>query len=149
MTIIRRPQRLGELMALPSMMDRMLDEWFARPRTWLADEFAPSLPMLDIHGTAESVIVEATLPGVKPDEVDISIEGETLTIKGEFKEEGKLDEAGYLVHEIRRGEFCRSVDLPADLRIDEAKAIFKDGLLTLTIPRMAPSPIKKVKVEVR
>jgi HSP20 family protein len=149
MTLIRRPQRFGELMALPSVVDRMFDEMLTRPRTWLASEFEPTLPPLDMHGTAESVIVEASLPGVKPDDVDVSIEGDTLTIRGEFKEETKRDEPGYLLHEIRRGSFDRSVTLPADLKIDQAKAVFKDGLLTLTIPRTTPSPVKKVKVEVR
>lgn len=149
MSMIRRPQRLGELMALPSVMDRMFDELFVRPRTWLTSELEPTLPLLDMHGTSESVILEASLPGVKPEEVDISIEGDTLTIKGEFKQETKRDEAGYLVHEIRRGEFNRTIALPPDLKVDEAKAIFKDGFLTLTIPRMEPSPVRRVKVEVR
>lgn len=149
MTLTRRPQHLSELMTLPTAMDRWFEEFFARPRSWLASEFEPTLPMLDMHGTAEAVVVEVALPGVKPEAVEITIEGDVLTIKGEFKEEMKRDQAGYVIQELRRGEFDRSVVLPSGLRIEEATAVFADGLLTLTIPRLAPSPTKKVTVEVR
>lgn len=149
MTLIRRPQRFGELMSLPTVVDRMFEDWMARPRSWLSSEFAPIAPPLDVHMTGEMYYVEAALPGLKPEDVDVTIEGDMLTIKGEFKQGDEREEEGYLLREMHRGAFTRTITLPTGLKADATKATFKDGILTLEIPKEETSKARHVKIQAR
>src|SRR6476620_2073846 len=129
MTIIRRPTPLGELISLRNTMGRLFDDTFGRPRSgWLTPK--PSVAV-DIHSTADSVVVEAALPGVKPDDVNISVLGETLTITANLVSDAQKREDGFSYREIRRGSFSRTVTLPKNLKTDEATATFENGLLRL------------------
>jgi HSP20 family protein len=148
MTLIRRPQRFSELMSLPTVVDRMFEDLMARPWSWLSSEFTPSLPLLDVRVTGDTCYVEAAVPGIRPEDVDITIEGDMLTIKGEFKKEEKREEEGYLLREMQRGAFSRTITLPSGLKADAAKATFKDGVLTLEIPKEETSKARHVKVQV-
>ena len=148
MTLIRRPQRLSELMALPTVVDRMFEDLMARPWSWLSSEFMPTLPLLDVRVTGDTCYVEAALPGIRPEDVDISIEGDMLTIKGEFKKEEKREEEDYLLRELHRGSFSRTISLPSGLKTDAAKATFKDGVLTLRIEKPAEAIAKTKKIEI-
>ena len=135
MTIVRRPSPFGELWSLRSAMDRLFEDSFVRPRTWAGLlESGPGLP-LDVTATADEIRVEASLPGFKPDEVEITVEDGTLTISGQSKEERTQESGSYLLQEIRRGSFSRSVALPAGLEADKASATFENGVLTLRIPK--------------
>ena len=114
MTIVRRPARFGELMTLRSAMDRLFDEDLFRPFQVGSIGFdGPSLP-LDVTTDSEALTIEAALPGIKPEDVDITVESGTLTITGTTREARTADEGSYLVQEIRRGTFSRSVTLPAE-----------------------------------
>jgi HSP20 family protein len=135
MTIVRRPSPFGELLSLRSAMDRLFEDSFVRPRPWAGlFDGGPGLP-LDVTATADEVKVEASLPGFKPEDVEITVEEGTLTISGESKEERKSAEGSYLLQEIRRGSFSRSVTLPTGLEADKATATFENGVLTLRIPK--------------
>ncbi len=149
MTLMRRPQRFTELMALPTAVDRMFEDLMARPWSWLSSELMPTQPLLDVHMTGDTYYVEAALPGIKPEDVDITIEGDMLTIKGEFKKEEKREEEGYLLREMHRGAFSRTITLPTGLKADAAKATFRDGVLTLEIPKEETSKARHVKVQAR
>ena len=87
------------------------------------------------------------LPGVRPEDVDVTIGEELVTITGTYKEEGKeIEEAAYVRKELVRGAFTRSFALPSAVKGDAAKAVFRDGLLTLTIPRTEAAKPMHVKV---
>jgi len=74
------------------------------------------------------------LPGLKAEDVDIIVTGETLTLRGEFKQESEQKETNYHIREARYGSFDRVLKLPTDVKADTAKADFEDGILTITLP---------------
>ena len=104
---------------------------------------------LDMYQTADDVVVKATIPGVKPDDVDITIAGDVLTIKADSRGEEERNEAEYFFHERRQGSFARTVSLPADLQSTKAEAVFEDGMLTLTIPKVEEIKPKQIKVKAK
>src|SRR3990172_6569737 len=109
MTIVRRTSPLGEIMSLRQAMDRLFDDDVFRPMRWASGVHeGPGLP-LDVTTTHDELVVEASLPGIKPEDVEITVENGTLTITGKTAEERRADEGSYLVKEIRRGTFSRSV----------------------------------------
>jgi|RhiMetdeSRZDD1v2_1073273.scaffolds.fasta_scaffold337222_2 HSP20 family protein len=138
MTLVRRPSPFGELVSLRQAMDRLFDDSFVRPtwtgRGWTLGE-GGSLA-LDVSRDADALHVEAALPGVKPDDVQITVENGTLTIAAESRDERteKNDEGEVLVREIRRGSLSRSITLPTGLEPDKANATFENGVLRLDIP---------------
>ncbi len=135
MTIIRRPSPFGELMSLRQAMDRLLEDSFVRPtRPWLG-VFAEGVLPLDIRSDPDELTVQAALPGVRPDDVEITVEEGTLTIRAQAKAEEREESGEFLMHEIRRGEVSRTVTLPSGLEADRAAATFENGVLTLRIPR--------------
>ncbi len=147
MTLVRRTSPLGELVSLRQAMDRLFEDSFVRPRVWTGWSDASTLAM-DIRSTADALIVEAALPGIKPEDVDITVEGGTLTITGEYRSErNEEDEGGdYLVQEIRRGSFGRTVTLPEGLEPDRATATFEHGVLTLRIPKAEEIKPRQIKI---
>jgi HSP20 family protein len=142
MTLIRR-SGFGDLLSLRQAMDRLFEESFVNPRTWQFGEgqFVP----VDVYATSDEVVVEAILPGVKPEEVDITMEGNTLTIAGDTSAMIP-DREGLLLQEIRRGRFSRTLTLPAGLEADKATATFEDGILTLRIPKAEQVKPRQIKI---
>jgi HSP20 family protein len=104
---------------------------------------------IDMYQTAEDVVVKASLPGLKPEEVDISITCDTLTIKGEHKEEQEVKEENYLYKECRYGAYNRSVTIPALVKADKAEAVFENGILTLTLPKAEEVKPRQIKVKTK
>jgi HSP20 family protein len=135
-----------ELMSLRQAMDRLFEDSFVRPSR-LLPELGEREPDLDIYQTDEDVVVKAALPGVKPEEVDISITGDVLTIKGEHKEEEEVKEADYFCKERRYGAFSRSVSIPVQVKAEGAEALFENGILTLTLPKAEETKPKQIKVK--
>ena len=140
------PER--ELLSLRDVMNRLFEESFVFPgmvgelrgtgRAWgLA---------VDMFETGDKLIVKASVPGVKPEELDISIQGETLTIKGELKEEHEKKEERYYYRERRYGTFSRMLTLPYPIKADLVEATFENGVLTLTMPRAETIKPKVIKV---
>ena len=89
------------------------------------------------------------MPGVKPEAVETTIEGDTLTIRGSYEEKGEKEEAGYLLRELSRGEFRRSVVLPRGLKTDKVEAVFEHGILTLAFPKVEETKPRKIIVTAR
>jgi HSP20 family protein len=148
MSIIRwRPTR--DLLNIRDEVNRLFDNFFTglpeRRRGLLEGEWAPSV---DIAETDNEVVVTAELPGVKQDDVDITITDDVLTLKGEKKEEKEVKEKNY--HRIERsyGSFQRSVSLPAGVQADKAKATYKDGVLHITVPKTEEAKPKQIKINV-
>jgi HSP20 family protein len=103
-------------------MDRALEESFRPLRVLRGFEEIAPLP-IDIYHTPNEVVVKASLPGVKPEDVDITISGDTLTIKGETKTEEEVKREDYLYQERRYGSFSRTIALPSSLQTDKAEAL--------------------------
>ena len=146
MTIVRRPSPFGELLSLRQAMDRLFEDSFVRPRAWGASLIEGSSLPLDVSSTTDELLVEAALPGVKPEDVDITIENGTLTIRGQASSERREGEGDYLVQEIRRGEFSRSVTLPSGLEPDKATASFDNGVLTLHVPKAEQVKPRQIRI---
>ncbi len=143
---IRRWEPFSELMSLREAMDRLFEESFVRP-TRLAPvlDYTRMVP-IDVYQTENEVVVKASLPGVKPEDVDISILGDMLTIKGETKSEQEVKEENYQRRELRYGAFTREISLPAIVQADKAEATFENGMLTLHIPKAEEAKPKQIKV---
>jgi HSP20 family protein len=145
MTLIRTP-RVG-LVSFRDAMEGLFDERFFRP-IWIGSGEQQAAPALDLYTTPEAVIAKVALPGVKPEDVDVTISDELVTMTGTFKEEKETSDAGYVHKELSRGEFTRTFSLPTAIKADAAKAEFKNGLLTLTLPKTEELKPTHVKVQV-
>ena len=121
-----------EMMTLREAMDHLFDDAFTRPLT-LRDGW--SAPAIDMYQTDDEIVVKASLPGVKADEVQINITGDVLTIKGETKQVEEKKEKAWHMREQRWGTFERAVALPTEVVSDKAKAEFENGILTITLPK--------------
>jgi HSP20 family protein len=112
----------------------------------LAD--GPLAPALDLYATADAIVAKVALPGPRPEDIDITIDDGLVRISGSLTEEERATDAGYVHKELGHGSFSRSFWLPAAVRAEAATASFKDGLLTLMLPKAAEITTKHVKVEV-
>lgn len=138
-----------EMVSLREAMDRLFEEGFVRPtRGWLSSELGLRVPM-DMYETDDSVVVSAALPGLKSEDVDISITGNTLTLKGEFRSEEESERGSVHFRERRYGKFQRSVTLPTSVDTDAAEAEFKDGVLRVTLPETEEAKPKQIPVKVK
>ena len=142
MTLIRRAG-FGDILSLRQAMDRLFEESFVNPGTWQFGE--GQLVPVDVYTTNHDVVVQAILPGVKPEEVDITVEGSNLSISGDTSSMIPARE-GLLLQEIRRGRFIRTLTLPAGLEADKATATFEDGILTLRIPKAEQVKPRQIKI---
>jgi HSP20 family protein len=145
---IVRWEPFREMVSLKDSMDRLFEDGLARyPRLWprLGEWELP----IDMYQTANEVVVKASVPGLKSEEVDVSITGDTLTIKGEHKEEKEVEEENYIYKERRYGTFSRSMLIPVKVKSDKAEAVFEDGTLTLTLPKAEEVKPKQIKVKAK
>jgi HSP20 family protein len=146
MTISRRPSPFGELLSLRQAMDRLFEDSFVRPIGWSSSAIENSTLPVDVSMSADELVVEAQLPGLKPDEVDITLENGTLTIRGESVEDRTDEKGDYLVREIRRGTISRSISLPNGLQPDDATASFENGTLKLRIPKAEEVKPRQIRI---
>jgi len=133
---VMRFNPMRDMMALRAAMDRLLEESMMQPReTWRRG--TPEEPLrlpVDVYTTPEEIYVLASLPGLLPDEVDITIEGDTLTIRGELRP--PLENVEYLFQERPYGNFSRSLTLNVPVDVDRSEATFENGVLTLMLPKV-------------
>ncbi|MEE8163070.1 MAG: Hsp20/alpha crystallin family protein [Anaerolineae bacterium] len=138
-----------DLISLRQAMDRLFEESFIRPRVgWLAPLGAGALAV-DMYETDQDVVIKSSVPGVKAEDLDITITGDRLTIKGETKTEEKVEKANYIRQERRYGAFCRSLTLPTTIVAENAKAEFENSVLTLTLPKAEEVKPKTIKVKAK
>jgi HSP20 family protein len=129
---------MHELASMQRALDRLYDQTWDRQ-----DERVYQLP-LDVYSTANELIIEASVPGVDPDNIEITLEGETLSIKGERL--AVLENVDYIIQERRNGAFARTLTLNVPVQADEAEAMFEKGVLRLTIPKAKEARPRVVKV---
>lgn len=122
------------------------DRWFDDVGISRMSNFVPAI---DVYQTKDDVMVEAPLAGIDPNQVNISIENDVLTIEGKSEHKSEVDEKNYYRKEVRVGSFHRSVALPTAVSGDQAKAIYEKGVLKIVIPKEERAKPKTVKVEVK
>lgn len=106
------------------------------------------IPAVDVYETKDSVIVESQLPGINPEEVEVSVENGVLSIKGEHKREHEVEEKNYYRKEVRSGVFYRQVPLPTEVQENKVSAEFENGILKVTCPKAESVEKKKVNVKI-
>ncbi len=145
-----RWEPFNEMVSLRDAMNRLFEDSFIRPSLWpLPFEDNGRVLPVDVLETKDHIQIVASVPGFKPEDIDVSVTGETLTLKGEFKAETKQEEGNYLRKERRFGSFQRTVTLPAGVVAEKAKAEFENGVLTLTLPKAEQAKPKTIKVTVK
>jgi HSP20 family protein len=107
------------------------------------------VPAVDIYQDKDNVIAELSIPGVKPEDIDISIENDVLTISGQKEEKSEVKREDYYRKEIRRGSFSRSVILPMRVKGEEAQAECANGMLKVTMPKAEEAKPKRISVSVK
>ena len=104
---------------------------------------------IDMYQTKDNVIIKSTIAGVKPEDIDVTIANDMVTIRGERKRDFEASSEDYFYQECYWGSFSRSVVLPVDVDIDNVAADLKDGILTVILPKAAKAKAKKIKVGAR
>ena len=102
---------------------------------------------IDMYQTKDNVIIKSTIAGVRPEDIDITVANDMLTIKGSRKKEESISGDDYFYQECYWGSFSRSVIIPVDIESESIEADLKDGILTIVIPKAAKAKTKKVKVK--
>ncbi|MFQ5946938.1 MAG: Hsp20/alpha crystallin family protein [Anaerolineae bacterium] len=144
---LKRWEPFDDLVSLRDAMNRLFEESWVRPRGgWLWPSLSGTLA-IDIYETDEAVVVKTAVPGVDPDNIDITLQGDTLTIAGEAEADEEVKGERYIRRERRYGSFSRSVALPSGVVADKAEAQFEDGMLTLTLPKAEETKPKSIKVK--
>jgi HSP20 family protein len=142
-----------------SDVERMFEDWFADfwsrpfPRLWRPGfgrlrGISLEAPALDVYEQKDDVVIKAEIPGLTKDEIDITLEGNTLTIKGEKKKEEEVKEEDYYRCERAYGAFARSIDLPVAVQTDKINASFKGGVLEIRLPKTEEAKKNVVKIKV-
>jgi HSP20 family protein len=138
----------GEIVSLRDAMDRLMSESFIRPQGENSGG-TPGTLAVDVREEGDNFVVSAPIPGVAPDDVEITVLGDTLRIRGEQREERQEGGEGkrWLVREQRFGMFERLVRLPSPVKADAAKADFRDGVLTATLPKTEEAKERRIPVQ--
>ncbi len=146
MSNLTRWEPVREMMTLREAMDRLFDDAFTRPISMSGVSAAPAL---DLYQTSDEVVVKAALPGLKAEDVQITVTADVLTLRGEFQQENESKEATYHIRERRYGVFERSVMLPTDVQTEKAKADFENGILTITLPKAEAVKPRAISVKAK
>ena len=127
-------------------IDRLFDDFFIRS-PFRSIERGDWMPAVDMSENEKEIVVHAELPGMDAKDIDISLNGTVLTMKGERKQEQEEKEKNYHRIERRYGSFSRSIELPSDVDGNKVKARYKSGVLTLSLPKTKEQSVKKIEVE--
>ena len=145
-TTISRFEPFRGVYSLQDQINRLFNEAFDRSSS--EANLTSWAPAVDIYETAQELVVKADLPDVKPEDLDIRVENNLLTIRGERKFEKKVNEDNYLRVERAYGSFSRSFSLANTVNSEAIKADYKDGVLTLSVPKREEAKPKQIKVNV-
>ncbi|KPK67267.1 hypothetical protein AMJ87_13620 [candidate division WOR_3 bacterium SM23_60] len=134
-----------DMLTLRDDMDRLFKSFFGQASEEREGFWAP---IVDIEEDNENILVNAELPGMKRDDIKVSVHGNTLSISGERKHEAETKDK--TLHRIERsyGKFVRTISLPTDVKADKIKATYKDGVLTVSLPKPESAKPKQIDVEI-
>ncbi len=145
---VMKRESLPELSRLRREMERVFEDFFA-PRAWFGGRLWEGewSPAVDVSETPEAVTVKAEIPGIDPKDIDISLVGDVLTVKGEKKSEREEKKENYHLVERSYGSFARSISLPAAVNADKIDAKYEKGVLTVVCPKKEPVRPKAIKIK--
>jgi HSP20 family protein len=146
MTTLMRWEPWREMTALRRAVGRLFDEPFETrfPMPWRLDEFDLTV---DVAEDENAYIVKASMPGVKPEEVEVTLQNNVLILKGEAKADKEINEERYHLRERRYGSFMRSLTMPTNVNADMIEAKHEDGVLTVRLPKTEEDKPKKIAVK--
>ena len=131
-----------EMSSIQNEVSRLVDSvWSGRKESWL--------PAVDVYDNKDAVVLKAELAGMDPDDIQIEVDDNVLTIKGERKFEEKVDEERYYRVERRFGSFQRSLALPQGVKPEDISAGYEDGILTVTVPKVEEEKPKRIEVRAK
>jgi HSP20 family protein len=128
-------------------MDRLFDDFFAKSTFGRFFEEGDWTPAIDLSETRKEIVVHAEIPDMDSKDIDISLNGRLLTIKGERKHEQEEKDKSYHRIERKFGSFSRSFELPVDVDAEKVKAKYKNGVLKLNLPKKKQQSVKKIEVK--
>ena len=129
-----------EMTSVQNQFNRLVDQmWGGRQESWL--------PAVDVFDNKDAVVVKAELAGMDPDDIQIEVEDNVLTVKGERRFEETVDEERYYRVERRYGSFQRSLALPQGVKPEDISASYEDGILTVTVPKVEEEKPKRIEVK--
>jgi HSP20 family protein len=134
------------MMNLREAMDRLFDDAFTRPISMSGGSIFPAI---DLYQNENEVVVKASLPGLKAEDVQISITADVLTLRGEFNEETEQERKTYHLRKNRFGEFERQLMLPTDVQTDKANDDFENGVLTIVLPKAETVKPKTISIKAK
>lgn len=155
----RRPtmELLPRAANIDRWFDRMVEEFWRRPfpsllrpeRLWPSDmDMMTRMPAVDVYEEKDDVVIKAEIPGLSKEDITVQVTGSTLTIKGEKKREEQIKEDDYYCCERSFGAFTRAVELPSDVKADQVKASFKNGVLEVRMPKTEEAKKKAITVKI-
>ncbi len=130
-------------------IDRVFDSFFGRYPTVSGEHKVYFIPAIDVEETENEYIVKAELPGLSKEDIKISLRENSVTISGERKKE--KEEKGKTYHRVEMvyGKFARTIQLPDEIQPDKAKAEYKNGILTITLPKSEKSKPREIEIEIK
>jgi HSP20 family protein len=146
MTNLSRWDPFNEMLSLREAMNQLLEESFVAPSMARRDQ--GFVPALDLSESAEGYLVEVQVPGVRPEDVQITVENNVLTIKGELRQESEDKKRNYHRLERRYGSFQRTIALPSTVKADAIQASLTNGVLRLDIPKAEEVKPRRINVNV-
>ena len=141
---LMRWEPFQELRRMREEMDRMFEGMMPSP-TWAAPMMAPAV---DVYEKDGNIIVKADVPGLKKDDLEVTATEDSISLKGEFKKEEKVEEQGFYRQERRFGRFFRTIPMPTAINPDQVKASFKEGVIEVTAPKAEAEKAKEKKVPI-
>jgi len=117
------------------------------PKNWIEEEEEEGELLVDVYQEGNNVVIRSTVAGVRPEDIDIDINNDMITIRGKRKESSVIDEGDYFYKECYWGSFSRSIILPCEVQANKVKAALKDGVLTVVLPKSLKEKTVKVNVE--
>jgi HSP20 family protein len=140
---------LRDLLSIQDRMNKLFEQTLSRSRAEEAITPSTWTPAVDVYETPETIVMKADLPGLTREHIEIQLRDKTLTLKGERRFAKEAEEENYLRIERAYGAFQRSFTLPATIRQEQIRAVFRDGVLELTLPKAEESKPKQIVIEVQ
>jgi HSP20 family protein len=148
MTLVRwsSPVSSRDLVGMQEEMSRLIDSVFNRGT--LRETAYAFTPVVDVEETPEEFVIRADLPGVSQKDVHVNLMGDTITLRGERKQDNTREDGGYVRVERSHGQFERSFTLSSPVRADQVKATYRDGVLEIHVPKAEEAKTREIPVHV-
>ncbi|MGB9668019.1 MAG: Hsp20/alpha crystallin family protein [Thermosulfidibacteraceae bacterium] len=137
-----------EIERLRRIMEDAFDEFLTETTGRTKKETFELAPPMDVYDTGDRIVVKVELPGVKKEDVEVTVKGRELVIKGEKRKEEEQRDENYYCSERIYGKFVRAITLPVDVKMNEIKATFRNGVLEVELPKVEEARAREIKIEV-